>query len=400
MDESYNRSFPSGYVETSIELPEDGLNGECIVHFGGNHSNDELAVPLVNGTREGKAILFHDGLPTLKYMYRNGVLTGDVEMVEEWERLLLIMSKGINSEDSLFSYDIETKYLCGVMKYSNRYYSVYWCMGTYRMVIADVNTKEMIIYENRYRIDSQYIGEVIDLNVNGRRWEGGMKDGKPLGYGVMYDEEGKKEYEGFMMDGKKMCYGMEYSNDTERVRYRGCFYNGKRCGKGVLYNRNGMVDYDGLWKNDKPSTLQFDGLTIDNYTESIEIVNNSFKEVESFIPPFFLHSLKRIVIGDECFGKVRVFELNGLGELESVVIGKRCFSMNSKEPWNSERNDGVCSIMNCLKLEFIHIGDYSLGDYHSFELNNLPSLQSIDIGEYCFYWSPSFSLTGLIGLLL
>ena len=35
--------------------------------------------------------------------------------------------------------------------------------------------------------------------------------------------------------------------------------------------------------------------------------------------------LKRIVIGDECFGKVRLFELDGLNELESVEIGQRSF---------------------------------------------------------------------------
>ena len=35
--------------------------------------------------------------------------------------------------------------------------------------------------------------------------------------------------------------------------------------------------------------------------------------------------LKRIVIGDNCFGKVRVFELDGLCELESVVIGQESF---------------------------------------------------------------------------
>ena len=101
--------------------------------------------------------------------------------------------------------------------------------------------------------------------------------------------------------------------------------------------------------------------------------------------------LKRIVIGDGCFGKVRVFDLDGLSELESVVIGEYSFRISS-----SERSDGSCRIVNCPKLKSIQIGDYSFRDYHSFELNNLPSLQSIDMGGYCFYWVPSFSLTGLI----
>ena len=108
--------------------------------------------------------------------------------------------------------------------------------------------------------------------------------------------------------------------------------------------------------------------------------------------------LKRIVIGNECFGKVRVVELDGLIELESVVIGQKSFTYAKTyyDIWNSKRSDGICQIVNCPKLKSIQIGGYSLSDYHSFELNNLPSLQSIDIGDYCFNNAPSFSLTGLI----
>ena len=101
--------------------------------------------------------------------------------------------------------------------------------------------------------------------------------------------------------------------------------------------------------------------------------------------------LKRIVIGDNCFGKVRVFDLDGLSELESVVIGKSSFRIS-----NDERSDGSYRIVNCPKLKSIQIGKESFRDYHSFELNNLPSLQSIDMGEDSFYWTPLFSLTGLI----
>ena len=202
-----------------------------------------------------------------------------------------------------------------------------------------------------------------------------------------------------MMDGMRVCYGMEYNDDTERVRYIGCFYNDKRCGKGVLYDRNGTVDYDGLWKNDKPSTPRFDDILIDIHTESIEIVNNSFNEVNSFIPLFFLHSLKRMVIGDECFERVRVFELNGLGELESVVIGKKSFTYDKtlSDLWKRENSNGSYRMVNCPKLKSIHIGDYSFAFYSIFELNSLPSLQSISIGGACFYWVSSFSLTGLSG---
>ena len=101
--------------------------------------------------------------------------------------------------------------------------------------------------------------------------------------------------------------------------------------------------------------------------------------------------LKRIEIGNNCFGKVRVFELDGLSELESVVIGQQSFRIGDKE-----RNDGSYRIVNCPKLKSIQIGFESFDDYHSFELNNLPFLQSIDIGEQSFKYAPSFSLTSVI----
>ena len=95
-------------------------------------------------------------------------------------------------------------------------------------------------------------------------------------------------------------------------------------------------------------------------------------------------NLKRIVIGESCYRRVREFELNGLSELESVVIGYESFRISG----------GSYRIVNCPKLKYIEIGYESFSDYHSFELNNLPSLQSIDMGNSCFWFAPSFSLTG------
>ena len=325
-------------------------------------------------------------------------------VVEEWELSIMLLSMRINNclidymkSVSLFIVDISTGTMHGSFQLNNRYFSVDWLEDYSQSIMVDMDSKEMIVYRNGERISTQYTIEVLDLDTNGRRWEGGVKNGKPFGYGVIYDEEGKKEYEGFMLDGMKCCYGIEYYSDIERMKYEGGYYDDKRFGKGVLYDRYGDIDYDGLWKNDAPYSSQFDGNTIDNHTESIVIPNNSFNQSKSFILRSFLHSLKRIVIGGNCFGSVRVFELDGLSELESVVIGKKSFTYAKTDDdiWNNKRTDGVCRIVNCPKLKSIQIGNYSFSDYHSFELNNLPSLQSIDLGNNCFHYAPSFSLTGL-----
>ena len=114
---------------------------------------------------------------------------------------------------------------------------------------------------------------------------------------------------------------------------------------------------------------------------------------EEYITSFNISNnevLKRILIGDNCFGKVKVFELDGLNELESVVIGQQSFRTSG---------DGSYRIMNCPKLASIQTGGQSFSDYQSFELTNLHSLQSIDIGGNSFNRAPSFSLTGFDGCI-
>ena len=134
--------------------------------------------------------------------------------------------------------------------------------------------------------------------------------------------------------------------------------------------------------------------------KSIHIGGNAFPDYNT-LELNNLPSLQSISIGNNCFGKVRVFELDGLSELESVVIGEWSFRIDDKE-----RIDGSYRVANCPKLKFIQIGDGSFMDYHSFELNNLPTLQSVDIdgnSNYhngCFHWAPQLSLTGLIDGLI
>ena len=142
----------------------------------------------------------------------------------------------------------------------------------------------------------------------------------------------------------------------------------------------------------KSEYVQYDLLKLMESSNTLIIPNGYFNG--NSVTSFNISNneeLKSIVIGDSCFGKVRVFELDGLCELESVVIGQKSFRFGY-----DERNDGSYRVVNCPKLKSIHIGYFSFSDYHSFELNNLPSLQSIDIGMTCFKYAPSFSLTGLI----
>ena len=300
------------------------------------------------------------------------------------------------NNESLFLYDISS--------------GDYWCSTTaeditiafdnHCVVIANSGSNEMLVDRwggTEFVMESDK--ETLDLDASGRRWEGGVRIGKPNGYGTLYDEEGRKEYEGFMLDGMKTCYGIEYYSDIMSKRYEGGYNKDERLGKGVLYDRNGSVEWEGLWWKDQLYSSSCNGSVIDNHMESVNVPNHSFSSVESLRLVSWLYSLKQIVIGDDCFGAVRFFELDGLCELESVVIGKKSFTIVNKDLYREgdyESNDGVFRVVNCPRLWILRTGNHSFSDYRSFEMSNLPSLTQLDLGMYSFVFGTKMVLKGMV----
>lgn len=298
--------------------------------------------------------------------------------------------------NSLVEYDIEKAIEYGVWKSGEKWYEMKQSLYESRIIESNVKHREMTLYENG-QVKEVIHCEMgcIDLNADGRRWEGGVKDGKPYGYGVLYNEEGRKEYEGFMMDTCRFCYGIEYYSDIERVRYEGGFYNDKQFGPGTLFDRNGSVESDGLWKDGKLYSSPTSKKIIDNQMERLNYPHGLLKYNYFFSFPFWLHRLKQMVVDSCNFESIRFFEMDGLQSLESIFIDECCFiySGDTAEMENHFRPHGCFRIVNCPKLQTIDIGDYSFSEYYSFEMDNLPSLQTIDLGYNCFYEAAYFSLT-------
>ena len=261
------------------------------------------------------------------------------------------------------------------------------------MVEGDWTNCCMRVYD-----DDELKEEVMKEDCVGNQWEGGVRNGKPFGYGVMYDEEGRKEYEGFMMNNVKQCYGKEFFEDIERVQYEGCYYCNQRFADGILYDRNGDIEYKGDLVYDPSNSLVTCESSISNYTQFLKVPNNTMKRALFFSLTPWAYSLKEIEIGDYCFCNVKLCDIVGLGELETIVIGQNSFfnDNNNDEEDDSKKVNGICRIMNCDRLRSIRFDESSFGDYHSFELKNLPSLQSIELESDCFFYVPSLSLTGII----
>ena len=89
-------------------------------------------------------------------------------------------------------------------------------------------------------------------------------------------------------------------------------------------------------------------------------------------------NLKEFEVGDECFRYVNEVHLIGLSKLARVVIGRS----SSGGSWVSypDRNRHFY-LKDCPQLRELKIGRYTFSGYTVIEIENVPSLEVIEMGE-------------------
>ena len=263
--------------------------------------------------------------------------------------------------------------------------------GSGRIAWVDVNKKELLEVEGVDLNELQH-NEILDLSVEGDRWEGDVLNGIPCGWGVLFDKNNERVYEGFRIDEKNVCYGRTYYSDISRVEYEGEWCDGGRWGRGVQYDRNGVVVYDGEWLNDAPleKRIEVTSVTVllHNHVEELRVIDwccneEGLKELDlsGFV------NLRELKVGNECFENVEEVRLIGLNELESVEIGMNSFT-KKKNSWGNDPNRHFY-LKNCPKLKSLKIGLYSFSDYTVCEIENVDALEVIEIGDLN-EWSYNF----------
>ena len=244
---------------------------------------------------------------------------------------------------------------------------------------------------------------IVDLD-HGSRFEGLVlkdeKDGKmgiPFGYGEMYDDDGLLMYKGIMINWIRFGYGTSY-HDNGLKEYEGYWCDDNRFGSGKVYDRYGKLVKECEWVNGIESAIDYEG----DGSEPLNMGMKHLKLTDNCVlvdldVSWFLN-LESIEIGNDCFGSVQTFKIEGLNRLKTIKIGKNSFTQKK----NNRGDDKSKSfhILNCESLKSIEIGEYSFSDFGGkFELKNLPQLQSIQIGtngsdSYNFYCS-SFVIRGI-----
>lgn len=396
-----------------------------IERYQGNHANEYCVYEVNCGVRDGTAELFDNGIVKMRWRMVNGArdgryvlfdkgvvvkegrwcdVGGSEERVIENRRsgsMLVIRVNGVVTYEGEFSESMERdgwgmEYEDGVLKRYGR-----WKNDELIEVKQEfLNEKEMIEFGKEFSRDlfsrrPVYVGGFVLDRMGGSVKRNGA--GR-----VLSEETGVCVYES------------EWESGVEREEKRVVLCDGWYCERGsgestrsVVSSCSSMVvdsslvaNSSSVTTNSNPSQPTILPSPLGSVTvEELTVEDNCFNELKTTeLKLLNLPQLKRVVIGNDCFGNVRLIEMNGLNELVSVVIRKNSFS-RCKEwnaLWNNARRDGSCRILNCPKLISIQIGEWSLSDYHSFELHDLPSLQSIELGHWCFYYAPSFALIGLM----
>ena len=262
---------------------------------------------------------------------------------------------------------------------------------------VDVKNKRFL-HVSDCSLDGVKHNVILDLSVDGDRWEGDVLDSKPFGWGIAYDKNGNKSYEGFRLAGVNACFGCEYYSDIDRIAYEGTWFEGKRWGRGTQFDRNGDMVYEGYWMDDAPVKdrveVTSDDSLFHNRAKHLIVGNNVWNDVTcTKIHPQMISGLVSLIIGNQCCVNVAGLDIVNLNQLEQVEIGSGSFTAV-----NCHASPRAFHVSECPKLKVLKIGPWSFSSYTECTIKRLPALEVIEIGDmddasYNFYKS-SIRVTG------
>ena len=124
----------------------------------------------------------------------------------------------------------------------------------------------------------------------------------------------------------------------------------------------------------------WDGIDV-NLVVEIVVSDNCCQEGVRVVDLSGCVSLRELRMGRNCFEMTEELKLIGLNELERVVIGNGCFTMHGYNTADGMNPNHHFHLKNCERLKELKIGCYAFMDYSVCEIENVPSLEVIEMGE-------------------
>ena len=252
--------------------------------------------------------------------------------------------------------------------------------------LVEVDTaSHTLIRVNGEEVKGVEHNQVLNLSDDGERWEGDVLQNKPYGWGVLYDSENRMAYEGFRIGDVNVCYGTRYYSDIGVIEYKGEWCGGQRRGRGVQYDRSGNTVFDGEWMDDeqlsKRVVLNEENQLLHSCIEELIVGYKSGNGYEwSVLNLSFMSNLRVFKVDEQSFKNVEEVRLNGLNQLEDISIGMHCFTSEwgDNPEYNPKRR---FYLKNCKRLGELYIDCYSFSYYSACEIENMPSLEMIGMGN-------------------
>ena len=261
--------------------------------------------------------------------------------------------------------------------------------GNHQIGDISYNEGQSIVVEGIIDLDhgSRFEGLILTDEKEG-------KIGIPFGYGEMYDDHGILLYKGIVINWKRFGYGTSYHNNGMK-EYEGYWCDDNRFGSGKVYDRYGKFVKECKWANGIENDIEeYEGDGSEPLTKGMKHLKLTDDCVLKDWDLSWFMNLESIEIGDDCFESVKTFKIDGLNRLKRVKIGKNSFTESKYDSGNDESKS--FQILNCESLESIEIGEFSFrGFAGDFVLRNLPQLQSIHIDSRCFGSGKIYKIDGL-----
>ncbi len=138
------------------------------------------------------------------------------------------------------------------------------------------------------------------------------------------------------------------------------------------------MNHPAFLRNPQANIHSVDELRITSPNVEVMIVDNNICNDKCFVALSlsFFSNLKVFEVGNNTFLFVNEVKLIGLNQLERVVVGKHCFRKSIEK--NPDRR---FYLKNCERLRELKMGRWSFYDYSVCEIENVPSLEVIEMGE-------------------
>ena len=176
-------------------------------------------------------------------------------------------------------------------------------------------------------------------------------------------------------------------------------YKSSNCVLSCCVDIGELIKHERLYPSNPEASIH-SSIELSNCSDTIDsiIVDNNACNDTDFVMLDLTHfaCLREFKAGCYSFSYVKEVKLIGLNQLESVLIGKNSFTKHKNGCSYSPNRHFY--LRNCERLKELKIGCYSFSDYSVCEIDTLPSLEVIEMGELNEesnnFWYASLELKG------